>query len=420
MWELDCEESWTPKKWCFWTVVLEKTFESLLDCKEIQPVHSERDQPWVFFGRNDAKAETPVLWPLHAKSWLIGKDSDAGRDWGQEEKGTTEDEMTGWHHWRDRHESEWTPGVGDEQGGLACCDSWGRKELDTTEQLNWTDGVKMMLDQLHILCEVQWPPVRVGWPPENTMNLKIMEAVYTVVTGEPGHPDQYPYIDSWLGLAQDAPIWTRFCTQKGKGKILMAQKLTDDKKGNSTGFGQGWPSSSPILDNDAPASQSSTRTRGCLNAWSRARWTSCSSCCSSTSSPIEPLSQEAPIPLMETSGQRPQNSTSAGSPRLNPPLPVSTDGKGEENTGIRQRLCSAKEQGERTPLQMRLRELQQPPVQDSCGHYHQPPVAYYYQPFSSIDILNWQRHTPPYSGEPQAMIRLLETIFRTYHPTWDD
>ena len=103
---------------------------------------------------------------------------------------------------------------------------------------------------------------------------------------------------------------------------------------------------------------------------------------------IEPLSQEAPIPLMETSGQRPQNSISAGSPRLNPPLLVSTDGKGEENTGIRQRLCSAKEQGERTPLQMPLRELQQPPVQDSCGHYHQPPVAYYYQPFSSTDILN--------------------------------
>ena len=135
---------------------------------------------------------------------------------------------------------------------------------------------------------------------------------------------------------------------------------------------------------------------------------------------IEPLSQEAPIPLMETSGQRPQNSTSAGPPRLNPPLLVSTDGKGEENTGIRQRLCSAKEQGERTPLQMPLRELQRPPVQDACGHYHQPPVAYYYQPFSSTDILNWQRHTPPYSGEPQAMIRLLETIFRTYHPTWDD
>ena len=93
----------------------------------------------MFFGRNDAKAETPVLWPPHVKSWLIGKDSDAGRDCGQEQKGTTEDEMAGWHHWLNGHESEWTPGVGDGQGGLACCNSWGRKELDTTEWLNWTE-----------------------------------------------------------------------------------------------------------------------------------------------------------------------------------------------------------------------------------------------------------------------------------------
>ena len=137
--ELDCEESWVPKNWCFWTVVLEKTLESPLDCKEIQPVHSEGDQPWDFFGRNNAKAETPVLWPPHAKSWLIGKDSDAGRGWGQEEKGTTEDEMAGWQHRLDGCESEWTPGVGDGQGGLACCDSWGRKESDTIEWLNWTE-----------------------------------------------------------------------------------------------------------------------------------------------------------------------------------------------------------------------------------------------------------------------------------------
>ena len=91
------------------------------------------------WSRNDAKAETPVLWPLHAKSWLIGKDSEAGRDWGQEEKGMTEDEMAGWHRWLDGHESQWTPGVGDGQGGLACCDSWGRKESDTTERLIWSD-----------------------------------------------------------------------------------------------------------------------------------------------------------------------------------------------------------------------------------------------------------------------------------------
>ena len=104
------KEDWAPKNWCFWTVVLEKTLESSLDCKEIQPVHPE-DQPWYFFGRNDAKAETPVLWPPHAKSWLIGKDSDFGRDCGQEEKGTTEDEMAGWHHRLNGHEFEWTPGL---------------------------------------------------------------------------------------------------------------------------------------------------------------------------------------------------------------------------------------------------------------------------------------------------------------------
>ena len=99
--------------------------------------------------------------------------------------------------------------------------------------------VKMKPNCFHILCEVEWPPMGVGWPPENTMNLKIVEAVYTVVTGEPGHLDQYPYIDSWLGLVQDPRTWTRFCIQKGKGKIVMAQKMTDDKKGNSTGFGRG-------------------------------------------------------------------------------------------------------------------------------------------------------------------------------------
>ena len=114
---------------------VEKTVESPLDCKEIQPVHPEGDQSWVFFGRTDAKAETPILWPPHAKSWLIGKDSDSGRDLGQEEEGMTEDEMAGLHHPLDRHKSEWTPGVGDGQGGLVCCDSWGHKELDTTERL---------------------------------------------------------------------------------------------------------------------------------------------------------------------------------------------------------------------------------------------------------------------------------------------
>ena len=117
-------------------MVLEKTLESPLDCKEIQPVHPEGDQSWVFIGRTDAEAETPILWLPDAKSSLIGKDSDAGRDWGQEEKGTTEDEMVRWHQRFNGHEFGWTPGVGDGQGGLACCGSWGSKESDTTERLN--------------------------------------------------------------------------------------------------------------------------------------------------------------------------------------------------------------------------------------------------------------------------------------------
>ena len=123
MWELDYKESWVLKNWWFWTVVLEKTLESLLDCKEIHPVHPKGDQSWVFIGRTDAEAETPILWPPDAKSWLIRKDPDAGRDWGREEKGTTEDEMVGWHHQLNWHEFGWTPGVGDGQGGLACCSS---------------------------------------------------------------------------------------------------------------------------------------------------------------------------------------------------------------------------------------------------------------------------------------------------------
>ena len=135
MWELDYKESCALKNWCFWNVMLEKTVRSPLDCKEIQPVHCN-DQSWVFIGRTDA--ETPILWTPDV-NWLIGKDPDVGRDCGQEEKGTTEDEMAGWHHWLDGHESEWTPGDGDGQGGLACCDAWGGKESDTTERLNWTE-----------------------------------------------------------------------------------------------------------------------------------------------------------------------------------------------------------------------------------------------------------------------------------------
>ena len=151
-------------------VVLEKTLESPMDCKEIQPVHSKGDQSWVFFGRNDAKAETPVLWPPHVKSWLIGKDSDAGRDWGQEEKGTTEDEMVGWHHWLDGREFEWTLGVGDGQGGLVCCNSWGRRVgHDWVTELNWCMERCKQLDSLKFFLRYTSNSLR-GLPVPSTEN----------------------------------------------------------------------------------------------------------------------------------------------------------------------------------------------------------------------------------------------------------
>ena len=137
--ELDFKETWTLKNWWFWTVVLEKTLESPLDCKEIQPVHPKGNQPWIFIGRTDAEAETPILWPPDGENWLIWKDPDAGKDWGQEEKGTIEDEMVGCHYRLNGHGFGWTPGVGDGQGGPACCSSWGHKESDMTERLNWTE-----------------------------------------------------------------------------------------------------------------------------------------------------------------------------------------------------------------------------------------------------------------------------------------
>ena len=145
MWELDHKESWAPKNWCFWTVVLEKTLACPLDCKEVQPIHPKGNQSWIFIGRKDAEAEIPILCPLDAKNWLIGKDPDAGKDWGQEEKGTTEDEMVGWHHQLDGHEFEQAPGVGDGQGSLVCCSSWGHKELDTTERLNCNCSLYLLI-----------------------------------------------------------------------------------------------------------------------------------------------------------------------------------------------------------------------------------------------------------------------------------
>ena len=138
MWELDCKEGWMPKNWCFQTVVLENTLENPVDSKEIKPANPKENQPWISLGRTEAEALR--FWPPHVKSWLIGKDPDAGKDWGQEEKGTTEDEMAGWHHWLDVHGFGWTPGVGDGQRGLACCSSWGhRVGHNWATELNWTE-----------------------------------------------------------------------------------------------------------------------------------------------------------------------------------------------------------------------------------------------------------------------------------------
>ena len=169
---LDHKESWAVKNWCFWTVVLEKILESPLDSKENNSVNTKGNQFWMFIGRTDAEAETPVLWPPDAKNWLIGKDLDAGKDWTQEEKRTTGDEMVGWHHRINGHGFEWTPGVGDAQGGLECCSPWGRKELDTNERLNWTELIyRQSYTWTYIIMYVKgsspplthWVIVRIKW-----------------------------------------------------------------------------------------------------------------------------------------------------------------------------------------------------------------------------------------------------------------
>ena len=142
MWELDYKESWALKNWCFRTVVLEKTLESPLDCKEIKPVHPKGNQSSIFIGRTNAEAETSMLWPPDAKNWLIWKDPDAGKDWRQEDKGKTEDEMVGWHHQLNGHESEQSAGVGDGQRSLVCCNLWcSRARHDWVTELNWTEGI---------------------------------------------------------------------------------------------------------------------------------------------------------------------------------------------------------------------------------------------------------------------------------------
>ena len=155
MWEVDHKESWVLKNWWFWTVVLEKTLESPLHCKEIQPVHPKGNQPWIFIGRTDAEA--PILWPRDAKSWFIRKDCDAGKDWRQEEKGMTEHKMVGWHHLLNGHEFEQALGDGEGQGSLLCCSPWGCKESDTTEQLNNNKVIQFLSGRTRIWISTVWP-----------------------------------------------------------------------------------------------------------------------------------------------------------------------------------------------------------------------------------------------------------------------
>ena len=157
MWELDHKEDWVLKNWCFWTAVLEKTVESPLDCKEIQPVHPKGDQSWVFIGRTDAEAA--ILWPPDGKSWLTGKDPDAGIDWRQEEKRMTEDEMVGWHHQLNGHELEQVLGDGKGQGSLACCSPWGHKSW--TWLSNWT--TMTTIDRLSSQTSVSHLPAACIW-----------------------------------------------------------------------------------------------------------------------------------------------------------------------------------------------------------------------------------------------------------------
>ena len=198
MWELDYKESWAPKNWCFWTVVLEKTPESPLDSKEIQPVHPKGNQSWIFIGGTDAEAETLILWPPDVKNWIIGKDPDAGKDWRQEEKGMTEDEMLEWHHRLDGWEFEQVLGVGDGQGSLGCCSPWGRKKSDTIEWPNWTHyhyhfsficinqmykkliSVWLVLRcvawQIHCLVCVCWGWGVDGWAYEDWERIRVEEA----------------------------------------------------------------------------------------------------------------------------------------------------------------------------------------------------------------------------------------------------
>ena len=176
MWELDYKESWVAKNCCFWTVVFEKTLESPLDRKESQPVHPKGNQSWIFIGRTDAEAEAPILWLPDGKNWLIWKYPDSGKDWRWEEKGTTEDEMVGWHHQFYGHEFEQAPRVGDGQGGLPWCSPWGCKEADRTEQLNYTELISLKTGWFDLrrewyttLVYVPWEPLELYKRPKTTL-----------------------------------------------------------------------------------------------------------------------------------------------------------------------------------------------------------------------------------------------------------
>ena len=163
IWELDYKESWVPKNWCFWTVVLEKILESPSNCKDIQPVRPKRNQSWIYIGRTDAEAEAPILWPPDAKNWLTGKDLDSGKDWRQEEKGTTGDEMTGWHHWLDGHEFKQGPGIGDGQGSLACCSPWGSQSIRHDWATEWnSSAIKRSLLPIHTITWMNLKNIMLG------------------------------------------------------------------------------------------------------------------------------------------------------------------------------------------------------------------------------------------------------------------
>ena len=198
MWELDNKEGWVLKNWCFWTVVLEKTLESPMDCKEIKSVNCKGNQSWIFIGRTDAEAEDPIVKPPDAKNQLTEKDPDAGKDWRWDEKGTTKDETVGWHHRLDGHEFEQAPGVGDGQGSLVYCSSWGHKEMNMTERLNWTElqasEVALMVKNLpadardikaHVWSFGQEDPLEGPWEPTPVFLLGESQGQRTLVGYSP-------------------------------------------------------------------------------------------------------------------------------------------------------------------------------------------------------------------------------------------